>query len=149
MMCIDCINEDSANMTLGILSSRLTFWLWHVLSDAFHVPRWFIEIIPFGKSSFSVSHARRLSICGAQLWQRICEQPIVSLNRGRQTVAYRPLSCEEERDELDSILLECAGIPAAMSDELREFVRNTVVIDTDDRRRQSVASHFIAKEVTI
>ena len=67
---------------------------------------------------------------------------------GRETVSYRPLSCEHERDQIDATLLDALGISRVFLDELRGFVRSTVVVDDHDARRHAVRSHFQGSEIT-
>jgi hypothetical protein len=67
---------------------------------------------------------------------------LLSLNRGKQTIAYRPLACEKERDAIDDILLDAAHLPRRFKTTLREFVKNVVVVDEADSRRKSLKSMF-------
>lgn len=138
--------EHAAWRVFAVLSSRLVFWWWYVNCDGFHVPRWFLKSIPFGLQSFSTDQSERLIECGRTLWHSIRQDRVVSLNNGRQTIAYRPFGCETERDAIDSMLVEAAGLQAGFADELRQFVRQMVVVDENDSRRRSLRSHFGAQE---
>ena len=61
-------NEAEARAAFAILSSRLVFWLWHVLGDGFHVSSWLFKAIPFGKDSFTEKEFSSLSHLGNSLW---------------------------------------------------------------------------------
>lgn len=135
-------SEPLAWRAFAILSSRLVFWWWHVHCDGFHVPRWFIQDIPFNDRSFSAVQKRRLSSLAMALWTSLQDHIVVSLNGGRQSVAYRPLACDVERDAIDSILLDAAGVEPSFAEELRRFVRLNAVVDEHDVRRTAIRSHF-------
>jgi hypothetical protein len=135
-------NEDEAWQAMAILSSRLAFWWWLVHCDGFHVPKWFIESIPFDRKSFSEEQRRRLTVCGLRLWERLQDHQIASVNSGRLTIAYRPLRCKGERDEIDTILVRAAGLGDDFPAELRRFVREVVVVDETDARRSGMQEHF-------
>jgi hypothetical protein len=139
---IELENEDDAWQVMAILSSRLVFWWWHVHCDGFHVPRWFIEGIPFDKCSFSAAQRALLTTCGRRLWSRLQDHQIGSVNGGRLSIAYRPLRCEEERDDIDHILIEASGIERRFAVGLRRFVRQVVVVDETDGRRSAMKEYF-------
>jgi hypothetical protein len=140
--CLEFAREDTATLAFAVLSSRLVYWLWHALGDGFHVARWFIESIPFGISSFTVAQSESLQGLGRELWTELQKHRIVSVNRGKQTIAFRPLACDRERDEIDTILLDSANLPTSMLDVLRSFIVSTVLVDHTDARRQHLISHF-------
>jgi hypothetical protein len=140
--CLEFAREDWAQLVFAVLSSRLTYWLWHVQGDGFHVARWFLDSIPFGVSSFTSEQERRLQRLGSELWALLQGHRIVSLNRGKQTTAFRPLACERERDAIDTILLEAAELPTSLLEVLRQFIVTTVMVDHTDARRQHLISHF-------
>jgi hypothetical protein len=106
------------------------------------VPRWFVEGIPFSWESFTEGQRQRLCDGAGRLWEELQEYQIVSLNGGRETIAYRPLACEKERDEIDNVLIEAAGLDPGFADELRQFVRSNAVVDETDVRRETVQTHF-------
>ncbi len=144
LLAMEFRDEKSASLAFAILSSRLVYWLWHAQADGFHVPRWFVESLPFGRGTFDAAQERALSALGATLWDALQDFQIVSVNGGRQTVAYRPLACERERSAIDALLVHAHGLPPAFKDELSEFVRSTVTVDATDGRRARVLSHFDA-----
>lgn len=140
--CLEFAKEQAAELVFSVLSSRLVYWLWHALGDGFHVARWFVDFIPFGISSFTAEQSETLQRLGRELWAELQKHRIVSVNRGRQTIAFRPLACDRERDEIDAILLEAAALPSSMLDVFRSFVISTVMVDHTDARRQHLISHF-------
>lgn len=144
--CLEFAHEESAELVFAILSSRLTFWLWHVQGDGFHVGAGFLHNLPFGKTSFTPQQSEALRESGRTLWLALGCHRIVSLNRGKQTIAYRPLACEKERDAIDDLLLDAAHLPKRFKNTLKEFVKSTVVVDETDNRRHHLKSLFDVTE---
>ena len=140
--CLEFKSEAEARTAFAILSSRLSFWLWHVLGDGFHVAGWLFNEIPFGRGSFAVGDFESLATLGDALWQKLQGHRFTSLNAGRLTVGFRPLACHRERDEIDAILARSAGLADEFLAELRAFVQRNAVVDSADERRNHVSKHF-------
>jgi hypothetical protein len=138
--------EDYARIAFAVLSSRLTYWLWHVEGDGFHVGGWFIRHLPFGRGSFTGDQAAALAALGARLWEALQAHRVISVNKGRQTVAFRPLACEKERDAIDDVLIEAARIPSRFRQALKSFVKDAVIVDDTDARRGHLHSLFDLRE---
>ena len=136
VLAMEFASESKARVMLAVLSSRLIFWYWQALCDGFHVPRWFVEAIPFTCGSFSNAQHCRLAKLGESLWRCIQKEPLISVNGGRSSIAFRPFLCEEIRDGIDEILIEAAGIDSSFAAELKSFVRRAVVVDSSDLRRE-------------
>lgn len=129
LICLEYLHEADASRAMAILSSRVVYWLWRVLGDGFHVTRGFLEAIPFDKRSLGPSALADLARLGAELWQELQPYRFISVNGGRQSVAYRPLECETLRDEIDRVLLAAAGLPVPFADRLKTMVRELVNAD--------------------
>jgi hypothetical protein len=113
-----------------------------VLGDGFHVPRWLFDEIPFARGSFATEDYGRLTELGRQLWERVQVHRFVSLNGGKQTIGFRPLHCNEERDEIDTLLIRAAGLTSGFVEDLKSFVLNNTVVDSRDRRRIHLQEYF-------
>lgn len=140
--CLEFKNEAEASVAFAILSSRLVFWLWHVLGDGFHVASWLFKVIPFGRDSFTRDEFNSLLHLGNTLWLKLQNYRFISLNGGRQTIGFRPLACHEERDDMDTILSKVAGFNDRFATELRRFVQENAVVDLTDERRSHIKLHF-------
>ncbi len=141
--CLEFKTEAEASATFAILSSRLVFWMWHVLGDGFHVGSWLFKTIPFSKNSFANTEFSSLSQLGDALWCKLRNHKFVSLNGGRRTIGFRPLACHEERNDIDMILVKVACLDPRFLDELRRFVHENAVVDSTDERRRRIKQHFI------
>lgn len=145
--CLHFKTEADAKAAFAILSSRLVFWLWHVLGDGFHVTSWLFKVIPFSKESFSQEEFDSLSRFGNVLWEKFQSHRFISMNRGRLTIGFRPLACHEERDGIDAILVKAAGLNEQVAAELRQFVHENAVVDSTDKRRNHVKLHFNERSI--
>ncbi len=146
--CLEFHSERDAQVSFAVLGSRLSFWLWHVLGDGFHVGGWLFNEIPLSKQSFEETDYDTLALLGSRLWERLQAHRFISLNGGKQTVGFRPLACNEELDCIDDLLIRTLGLPENFGDELRLFVRNNAVVDTKDHRRNHVQKYFLASQST-
>ena len=123
---VTCASRADAFAVFGILSSHLAYWWWHTHGDGFHVSRRFITELPVGVAALSERVADRLSEHGAALWTAIKAQPIMSLNRGRTSLAYTPNGHDGIRHKLDEILVERLALAPDFVDDLRRFTARTV-----------------------
>jgi hypothetical protein len=139
-------SERDAEIGFAVLCSRLSFWLWHVLGDGFHVGGWLFNEVPFGRQSFDETDQGELALLGRRLWKRLQEHRFVSLNGGKQTIGFRPLACNDELNAIDSLLIRKVGVPAEFSEELKSFVHNNAVVDMEDHRRNHVQKYFSASQ---
>jgi hypothetical protein len=140
--CLEFRSEQEAEAGFAVMSSRLAFWLWHVLGDGFHVTGWLFERIPFARSSMTREKLGALADVGAALWEELQGHRIVSVNGGKRTIAFRPLACNKLRDVIDEILIGAAGLPGEFAGELKNFVQQTVLVDATDSRRRHLQNYF-------
>ena len=142
LLCLGLATTPEADRVFAILSSRLAYWLWHVTADGFHVTRSFVLDLPINDRLFAEPAKHALSDLGSRLWERVQAQRIISVNRGRQTVSYRPHASEDLRDGIDALLLEALDLEAAFLDYLRGFTRTLLFVDEHDDTRRRFTDHF-------
>lgn len=129
-------DEDEAARGLALLCSRVAYWLWRVTEDGFHVARSFLMGLPFNDGIFSETDQATLTSLGSDLWDRVQDQQVVSVNGGRQTVAYRPNVGGNIRDRIDTLLIEALEIDPSFIEYLRAFTRTVVWVDEQDEAPQ-------------
>ena len=134
--------EGEAARAFAILSSRVAYWLWHVTEDGFHVTRAFVMNLPFSDKLFNEPQRDVLARLGTRLWDEVQTQQIVSVNGGRQTVAYRPHASECLRDQIDALLLGALDVVPTFIKYLRAFTRSVVAVDERDETRRRGTDHF-------
>lgn len=123
---VRCASRVDALAVFGILSSHLAYWWWYTHGDGFHVSRRFIAELPFGVADLQEQVTEALSEHGVALWTAIREKPIISLNRGRTSLAYTPNGHDDMRRKLDEILAERVALASEFVDELQQFKARTV-----------------------
>ena len=119
-------NREDAAAAFALLSSHLAYWWWRSTQDGFHVTGRFLAGLPFGADAVSGAVRCALAACGERLWSLMRSAPIVSLNRGRSSLAYSPKGFDEERSEIDRILAKLAGLEPAFVVELQHFTAHAV-----------------------
>ena len=124
---VRCSSRKDAFAVFAILSSHLAYWWWHTQGDGFHVSRRFLAELPFGVEVFRERRVRTvLSERGAELWSAIKANPIISLNRGRTSIAYTPNGHDDIRRKIDQTLADLGGLERVFVDELQQFTARTV-----------------------
>lgn len=126
-------SSEERDAAFAILSSRITYWLWQVECDGFHVTQKFLERLPFTLPGKEISALAKL---GSMLWGAVKSSPILSINSGKRTLAYPATSFASVLDQIDEIILKTMGIDPGFSKTLKEFIRKIVVVDDGDVRRE-------------
>jgi hypothetical protein len=140
--CLEFRCDRDAAAALAILSSRIVFWLWHVLGDGFHVSSRLFDAVPFSRASFSFDAFEELATAGQRLWRRLQQNRYTSLNGGRVTIGYRPFQCGSELDAIDALLAGAAGLSHEFLHELRAFIRSNTIVDDADTSRTHLLRQF-------
>ena len=122
-------HAEIANAAYAVLSSRVVFWLWHVLGDGFHVTRTFIDDLPIDVGLFSAAAADELAVLGRDLWQRLRNEPLVSCNRGRKSIAFPAAAAADLQRRIDRLIIGATGLPDGFTDELDGFIQAVVTAD--------------------
>ncbi len=126
-------SPDLARVGMAILSSRLTYWLWQVTGDSFHVTRRFLQNIPFDIDELPGITAKQLGKLGDRIWTQCNERRTRNVNGGKTTFAFRPVLDAEELTEIDRILVDILGLPVGFDARLKSFVNQLVVMDDENR----------------
>ena len=125
-------NEDEAARCFALLSSRVTYWLWRVNEDGFHVTQSFLMGLPFNDRIFNETNRAILTRLGSRLWEHVQAQQVISINGGRQTVAYRPNASEDIRNRIDALLIDALDVDPSFIEYLHVFTRTVVTVDGKD-----------------
>ena len=128
LLCLRFHTEQEAARAFAMVSSRIAYWLWQVTGDGFHVTRVFVTSLPLNDRSLSDSAKDKLSRLGEQLWEGIQVSQSISINGGRQTIAYCPDASDCIRDQIDKLLLETLDVAPSFSKYLRDFIKPTVAM---------------------
>jgi predicted RNA methylase len=110
----------------ALLSSGVSFWLWHILGDGFHLSRSFLETFPLGPKLFNEETFDQLSSAGHALWEDLQSHPVVSMNRGRASLSFPASRLREQQRVIDKIIIDVAMLPKEFLDELDSFITSVI-----------------------
>lgn len=130
---IRCASSDDALAVFGILSSHLAYWWWRTHGDGFHVLRRFISEFPFGREVLRDKCVAKICESAAALWEAIREKPIISLNRGRSSLAYTPNGYDGTRRNADEVLASIAALDNAFVDDLQQFTAHNIAAKVENK----------------
>jgi SAM-dependent methyltransferase len=119
----------------AILASRLVHWLWTVEGDGFHVPLWFLKELPVCLEDFSSADLTALATFGTALWTKTQEDVVRSVNKGKHSLAFRPVSFVVARDRIDVLICGVLGLPPEAAGELHSFTEDHILVDRADTSR--------------
>lgn len=122
---------QQADALYAILSSRLTYWLWRVEGDAFHVPAGWVRQLPMTLTQLPTETTRSLARLGRALWSAIEGHPVESINGGSTTLSYCPYSAPELLAQVDEQLVGGLELPTSFAGELTSFVRDLTTAGRD------------------
>lgn len=131
---VRCASREDALAVFCVLTSHLAYWWWHARGDGFHVSRRFVSDFPFGLDALGRGGVKRLCEAGSALWSAIRENPVVSSNRGRVSLAYTPNGHDDMRRVADELLASAAGLDGDFVDELQRFTARAVTAAPQDRK---------------
>lgn len=127
-------SELHASAAYALLASRLAFWLWHVTGDGFHVTGAVHARMPVPDGD--PQRVERLAELGDRLWKDALQNPLVSTNRGRTSLAYPtwPHSCLI--DEIDIHIGSIIGVEYVA--RLSAWHEQLIVVDPNSDRRNLI-----------
>ena len=127
-------SELLASAAYALLSSRLAFWIWHITGDGFHVTSSLHQRVPV--PSGDSERISRLADLGDQLWKAAIQNPQVSTNRSRATVAYPTWHHTDLIGEIDAEVGTFIGMRYAES--LAAWHEQLIIVDADSERRDLI-----------
>lgn len=130
---LEAFDEREADALYAVMCSRLTYWLWRVYGDGFHVSGWLFDQVPAWGDSGQVTELAKL---GSELWTRRSERPNRSLNGGKVTVSFPSGDLDDSLlDSIDELLIQDLGMSVAPV-SLRSWVQETVLAGRRSVRSQ-------------
>ncbi|MHC4119868.1 MAG: N-6 DNA methylase [Planctomycetota bacterium] len=126
-------SEKEAWVGYAILSGRMTYWLWQVTGDGFHVTRQFLRDLPFDTQKFSEDAKDELAVLGKKMWVACLQRRTINVNRGRTTFAFRPVLGSPNLTRVDEIIVDELALASGFPEVLRAYVQNLVVMEDAKR----------------
>lgn len=124
-------SPQAADTLFALLSSRITYWIWRVETDVFHVPTGWIRALPYSPRTFSESREETLAQLGRTLWASIEHHPVQSLNGGTSTVSYCPHASPDLLDQIDAEVIAQFELQESFGSEVAAFVRDLATAGRD------------------
>lgn len=132
-----CTEPAAADVVFVVAASRLAYWLWRVEGDGFHLNRSFLWKLPISIRGFSDEIRDRLTGLSRELWQSLLCSPVVSVNKGRQTLSFSPLANAGTIDAVDETLVTALSLPSEFPLFLRSFVAATIAAGREEESREA------------
>lgn len=123
------LNKDFISMPViyALLNSKITYWLWRIWGDGFHLTNRFILSLPFGENLLTSTNIHELNNLGLELWDSVKSNVIVNRNAGKSTYTYCPLHCSVIINKIDELLLEYFSLPKKTNKYLANFIENLII----------------------
>lgn len=128
-------DSETAYAAMAILASRLSFWLWHVEGDGFHVTLEFLKRLPTWAVLADRPVRVKLAELGEGYWSAAEGLRVDSVNGGRQTSSFHTGYRHPFYREVDAVLLNALGLGLKASGFLDSFIEATVSVDGSRRDR--------------
>jgi hypothetical protein len=119
-------SQWEADFAFAVASSRITYWLWRVEGDGFHLNRYFLLNLPFHPERFSDSSIQRICHLSRSLWHDLTLNPIQKRNAGILALSYTPFKSQTFVEEIDEAIIENYNLPNTFLLFLRKFVAETI-----------------------
>ncbi len=117
---------EEADLFYACLVSSLSFWLWTVESDGFHVTDSFVQKLPYTFDSFSAEQIEELASLGQEHDDTIRKAPMVKTNAGKNILNFNRHGAGEIVERIDSILVSALGIPEQFLEILQTRVSDLI-----------------------
>jgi hypothetical protein len=124
--CLTFADDESADVGYALLCSRLTYWLWRVEGDGFHVAKSFLSSLPYSPRGLAPDVATNLGALGRVLWERVKDSATVAVNKQRATASFPAMGEPELLDEVDDLIQKALQLPAI---DLRGWYEHSVLLD--------------------
>jgi len=123
-----CPTSEAADWAYAAFASRLTYWLWRVEGDGFHVPLSFVRHLPYICTPWD-ERDTELAFLGRRLWTEAQLAPVTSVNSGKTTVSFCTAAAPS-LDRIDRLLLQRLGLVAydCLAKRLRDFSDSSAAV---------------------
>jgi len=111
----------------GLLSSRLTFWLWRIEGDGFHVTNNFIYSLPYGKEFLKKINVRELDRLSNLLWTDVQSHLIITNNANVDSVSFCPYKSESILSKIDLLIMNGLSLPKYSRRHIKTFTDDLMV----------------------
>ena len=112
LMKIEFSTEEELYFYIAMISNRITYWLWTVCGDGFHVHKDFILNLPYGKGNYSEFFFKNMVDLGKNYVLKAKSHPCKSYNCGKEIINYDFTRCFDIVEKIENALnAEIGGNP--------------------------------------
>lgn len=133
---VGAATTSEADALFAVFSSRISYWLWTVDGDGFHVSRRFVERVSAFWRTLDADARSQLAVFGAELWDAVASAPTVSVNAGAWSLAFSPLRQQVALTRIDRVLGASLGLPESFVDFLEGATTDRIVVSPSEERRR-------------
>ena len=123
---LDFSTPLEADFGFAVASSHISYWLWRVQGDGFHLTRNFLTRLPFHPIAFSELSIKKLCHLSHELWEKLQVNPIKKFNAGVLTMSYSPYDCASIIERIDKLIIEAYNLPKDFLFALQRIVTDTI-----------------------
>jgi hypothetical protein len=117
---------EEADVFYACLVSSVSFWLWTVESDGFHLTDSFVQNLPYALDSFPAKAVEELASLGREHDGIIRKSPMVKTNAGKNILNFNRHGAGAKVQRIDSILISALGIREEFFDVLQTRVSELI-----------------------
>lgn len=111
MITLNTLSADDRYFVIAMLCNRITYWLWTVTSDAFHVKASFVKNLCYSKKQFHQSQIKNIVALGKAYCEKIKKAPTISYNARKTIVNYDHFVAIDIISKIETIICESYSIP--------------------------------------
>lgn len=123
---VKCSSKEDALFLFACTSSTISYWLWVLRGDGFHLSSQVLKQLPFHPSQFSSNARNKLESLATTLWSEVIKHPISKVNSGKTIINYNFIACRSIIEKIDSLLIRELDLPSSFSKFLKEWYFNMV-----------------------
>lgn len=130
--------KENKFLEYALLCSTITYWLWMVGGDGFHVRASFINNLPYDLNKIDEKNKEELIERGMVLWKQVQKYKIVSVNASIKTINYSYICCFETIMKINSIIVKVFGLNESFEKYVNNWYLNYVSVERTNSKYQNV-----------
>lgn len=119
-------SEDEKYYYIAMLSNRITYWLWSVFGDGFHVEKNFVLGLPYAIENFDEQFCDRMVDFGRLYASEISKYPRYSYNCGKKILNYDHTKCFGVINRIEDEIIMTAGENLLRRETIAKWYDNQV-----------------------
>jgi hypothetical protein len=117
------VSKDDQLLLVGFLNSSLFYWLYHAISDCWHLGKWHLRNAPIGLERMSAENKLMLVEATEELMNRMVSTRVERYDkRANGTIfEYRLQQCKASIDKIDAILASHFGLDESQLNFIQKY----------------------------